>query len=36
MEIQAVHLDKALKKNRPVWFGELERIRARCGAPLAA
>jgi hypothetical protein len=30
MEAQAPRLDKELKRNRGIWFGELERIRARC------
>ena len=32
MDQQAPHLDSCLKKNHSVWFGELERIRARCSA----
>jgi sulfatase maturation enzyme AslB (radical SAM superfamily) len=30
MEAQAPELDATLKRNRALWFGELERIRARC------
>ena len=30
MEAQAPRLDKELKRNHAMWFGELERIRARC------
>ena len=30
LEAQAPRLDKELKRNRAMWFGELERIRARC------
>jgi hypothetical protein len=32
MDAQAPHLGSALKKNRALWFGELERIRAKCDA----
>lgn len=32
MDAQAPRLDSTLKKNRAVWFGELERIRAKCDA----
>jgi MoaA/NifB/PqqE/SkfB family radical SAM enzyme len=30
MEAQAPGLESSLKRNRSLWFGELERIRARC------
>ena len=30
MEARAPELEKALGRNRAVWFGELERIRAKC------
>ena len=30
MEAQAPRLETSLKRNRALWFGELERIRARC------
>lgn len=30
LEKEAPELESALKKNKNVWFGELERIRARC------
>jgi radical SAM protein with 4Fe4S-binding SPASM domain len=30
MEAQAPRLESALKRNRAMWFGELERIRAKC------
>jgi hypothetical protein len=30
METQATGLESSLKRNRSLWFGELERIRARC------
>jgi MoaA/NifB/PqqE/SkfB family radical SAM enzyme len=30
MELQAPRLESSLKKNRSVWFGELDRIRAKC------
>lgn len=30
LEQQAIELESSLKKNRAVWFGELDRIRARC------
>jgi sulfatase maturation enzyme AslB (radical SAM superfamily) len=30
MELQANEYDTSLKRNRSLWFGELERIRARC------
>jgi len=32
LEAQAPRLETSLKKNRAVWFGELERIRAKCDA----
>ena len=34
MEQQAPHLEGSLKKNHAVWFGELDRIRARCSSSL--
>jgi len=30
MDAQATHLESSLKRNRNLWFGELERIRAKC------
>jgi MoaA/NifB/PqqE/SkfB family radical SAM enzyme len=36
MEIQAAHLESQLRKNRNVWFGELERIRRKCNAGVLA
>jgi hypothetical protein len=32
LEAQAPRMASSLKRNRPVWFGELERIRGRCAA----
>jgi hypothetical protein len=31
MEAQALRLDSLLKRNRHVWFAELDRVRRRCG-----
>jgi molybdenum cofactor biosynthesis enzyme MoaA len=32
MESQAAHLDPLLKRNRAVWFAELDRLRRKCAA----
>jgi sulfatase maturation enzyme AslB (radical SAM superfamily) len=31
MEARAPELEKTLRRNRAIWFGELHRIRAKCG-----
>jgi hypothetical protein len=30
MEARAPEMEKALRRNKAVWFGELHRVRAKC------